>query len=62
MVPGLAKLPNAVIVPHLASASLETRTKMGVMAAEGLIDVLVNRRSPVHAVNPDVCEKLFSPA
>jgi glyoxylate reductase len=47
MAPGLASCRNAVIAPHLASASLETRTKMGEMAAQGLIDGLVkNVRSP----------------
>ncbi len=33
MAPGLASCRNAVLVPHLASATLETRTKMGLMAA-----------------------------
>ncbi len=58
MAPGLAALPNAVIVPHLASASLETRTRMGLMAAEGLLDVLIRRRKPAHGVNAEVCERL----
>ncbi len=45
--PGLASCKNAVLAPHLASATLETRVKMGVMAAEGLIDGLVRKvRSP----------------
>jgi len=36
-----------VLAPHLASASLETRTKMGVMAAQGLVDNLIRGvRSP----------------
>ena len=59
MAAGLNKLPNAVIVPHLASASLETRTKMGVMAAEGLVDALVRRKVPAHPVNRETCERLF---
>ncbi|MBI4060308.1 MAG: D-glycerate dehydrogenase [Elusimicrobia bacterium] len=47
MAPGLASCRNAVLAPHLASATLETRVKMGVMAAEGLIDGLVRKlRSP----------------
>jgi glyoxylate reductase len=57
MAAGLAKLQNAVVVPHLASASLETRTKMGNMAADGLLDVLVRGKSPEHAVNKNLCEK-----
>ena len=28
MAPGLAELPNAVIVPHIASASMWTRSGM----------------------------------
>lgn len=47
MAPGLASCKNAVLAPHLASATLETRVKMGVMAAEGLVDGLVRKtRSP----------------
>ena len=33
----LLKLDNIVIAPHIASASVTTRTKMGMMAAENLI-------------------------
>lgn len=48
MAPGLAACKSAVIAPHLASASLETRVKMGEMAAQGLIDGLVKGvRSPL---------------
>lgn len=54
MVPGLSKLSNVILAPHLASASLETRTKMGMMAAEGLVDVLAHRKKPAYAVNPEV--------
>jgi len=61
-VPGLGRLSNVVMAPHIASASEETRTRMGVMAAEGLLDVLVRRRRPEHAANPEVCEKMFSAA
>ncbi len=62
LVPGLAKLQNVVLAPHLASASLETRTKMGTMAAQGLLDVLVKKRKPEHPVNPQVFERLFAAA
>lgn len=58
--PGLSGLSNVVLAPHIASASLETRTRMGVMAAEGLLDVLVRRRRPEHLANPEVWEKAFS--
>lgn len=44
--PGLRGRRNAVLAPHLASATEETRRKMAVMAAEGLTDSLEGRRSP----------------
>ena len=62
MASGLRSCQNAVVVPHLASASLETRLKMGVMAAEGLLDALVRKKSPEHAVNKQLCDKLFQTA
>jgi len=47
MAPGLASCRSAVLAPHLASATLETRTKMGIMSAEGLVDSLARgARSP----------------
>lgn len=36
----LIDLDNVVILPHIGSASVETRTKMSVMAAENIISVL----------------------
>jgi glyoxylate reductase len=60
MAAGLAQCQNAVLAPHLASASLETRTKMGLMAAQGLVDILVNKKMPAHPVNPEVCEKVLA--
>lgn len=49
----LLKLDNVVVAPHIASASIPTRTKMAVLAAENLVAVLQNRLPP-HAVNPEV--------
>lgn len=37
---GLKKLDNIILVPHIGSASMETRTKMGEMAAKNIIAVL----------------------
>lgn len=51
--PGLAELSNVVLAPHLGSATIETRTKMSLMAAENIIAVLRKRR-PENAVNPQV--------
>jgi len=53
LVPGLAECENAVILPHIASASVETRTKMATMAVENLLAVLANKRPP-NPVNPEV--------
>ncbi len=52
MAPGLSKLPNAVLAPHLASATIETRNKMATLAAENLISALKGER-PRHLVNPE---------
>ncbi len=40
LAPGLAKLPNAVLLPHVGSATEETRSRMAVMAAEDLVHVM----------------------
>src|SRR6266446_4534788 len=37
--------PNVVLAPHIASASLETRTKMSCMAAENVVSLFKGRRS-----------------
>ena len=49
----LLKLDNIVLTPHIASASVETRTKMAVMAATNLVSVLQGKEPP-NLVNPDV--------
>jgi glyoxylate reductase len=38
--PGLLELENVVLLPHLGSATIETRTAMGVLAARNAIAVL----------------------
>jgi glyoxylate reductase len=53
--PGLLELENAVLAPHIASASLETRTAMAMMAAENVIACLSGERPP-NLVNPEVYE------
>jgi len=50
---GLADLDNAVLLPHIGSATVKARTKMAVMAAENLIAGLKGKR-PHNLVNPDV--------
>ncbi len=54
--PGLAKLANVVIVPHIASASVETRTRMATMAAENACAVMRGEMPP-NIVNPEVWDR-----
>ena len=49
----LLDLDNIVLTPHLASGSVETRTKMAVMAATNLVSVLQGKEPP-NLVNPEV--------
>jgi glyoxylate reductase len=44
--PGLAGLENVVLLPHVGSATIETRTRMGLMAAENLLAGLRGDRPP----------------
>lgn len=55
LAPGLADLENVVLLPHIGSASVETRTKMALIAAENLLAVLQGKRPP-NIVNPRVLE------
>jgi len=43
---GLADLPNAVLLPHMGSATIETRTRMANMACENLLAGLAGNRPP----------------
>jgi glyoxylate reductase len=52
----LLTLDNLVLCPHIASASVATRTKMALMAAENLIAGLSGQRPP-NLVNPEVLER-----
>jgi glyoxylate reductase len=53
-VPGsLRRLPNVVLLPHIGSATLETRTKMAVSAAKNLVAALGDQVPP-NLVNPEV--------
>ena len=46
-------MPNCLIVPHVGSASVATRDKMAVMAAQNLIAGVKGKRLP-NCVNPEV--------
>ena len=49
----LLTLPNVIITPHAASATVETRRAMFELARENLISVLAGREPPA-CVNPEV--------
>jgi glyoxylate reductase len=51
--PGLLEFENVVLIPHLGSATIETRTAMAVLAAENALAVLRGEKPPT-AVNPEV--------
>jgi glyoxylate reductase len=55
MKPGLAELPNTVLLPHIASASRDTRGRMAGMAAANALAFLRGEPGPT-TVNPDVYE------
>jgi len=52
----LLTLDNVIIAPHIASASVVTRTKMGLIAADNLIAGLKGQLGPA-PVNPEVLKK-----
>jgi glyoxylate reductase len=47
----LLRLDNVIVTPHVASASVATRSRMALLAAENLVRAL-NGEVPEHAVNP----------
>ncbi len=46
LAPGLVELDNVTLAPHIASATVQTRTKMAVMAAENLLAGLKGEKIP----------------
>ncbi len=52
----LLRVPNCLIVPHIASASVATRAKMAEMAAANVLAGLRGERLP-NCVNPEVYEQ-----
>jgi glyoxylate reductase len=53
--PGL-KRPNVVLAPHLASASVETRSKMALIAASNVV-ALFKGQMPPNQLNPSVLKQ-----
>ncbi len=54
--PGLTELENVVIAPHLGSATLETREKMGILAAQNILAALAGSVPP-NCLNPEAAKK-----
>lgn len=57
MAEGLAELDNVIVTPHIASATREARIEMARLAAQGLMDVLHDKKIPANVVNKDVKPK-----
>jgi glyoxylate reductase len=53
--PGLLELENAVVIPHLGSATVDTRNAMGMLAVENVFAALDGTRPPT-LLNPEVLE------
>lgn len=56
MAPGLADLDNVVLLPHIGSATNETRTRMAEMAVANLLEGL-GGHIPPNCLNPQVIAK-----
>jgi len=54
--PALLELENAVVIPHLGSATVDTRIAMGLLAADNLIAALDGERPPT-LLNPDLLKR-----
>jgi glyoxylate reductase len=54
--PGLLALPNAVLAPHIASASSDTRIKMATLAVDNCLAVLEGQTPPT-PVNPEALSR-----
>lgn len=52
----LVSLPNCVVVPHIASATVQTRNAMSSLAARNVVE-LVNGRRPSALLNPEVLQQ-----
>ncbi len=53
--PGLSKLENVVLLPHIGSATADTRGQMAVVAAKNALTILRGKRPP-NIINPEVLD------
>jgi glyoxylate reductase len=50
LAPGLSRLSNAILTPHIASATHASRREMGEMATQNVLDVLIRGKRPSYEV------------
>jgi glyoxylate reductase len=50
---GLSKLENVTLLPHIGSATADTRGQMALLAARNAVAILKGKRPP-NIVNPEV--------
>jgi len=55
--PALLKLTNVVLAPHIASASVDTRREMSMLAARNAVEALEGRRPPT-LLNPQLWDSI----
>jgi glyoxylate reductase len=55
LAPGLADLPNVVLLPHLGSATTKVRARMAELCAENAV-AIARGQIPPHCVNPDAAK------
>lgn len=56
LTPGLLELANVVLLPHIGSGTVSTRTEMGMLAAENAL-AMIEGRHPVTLVNPEALDR-----
>jgi glyoxylate reductase len=54
--PELIGMENVILTPHIASATYESRNKMGELAVTQILDIISNKM-PQNLTNPDVWDK-----
>jgi glyoxylate reductase len=54
--PGLSEMENVLLLPHIASATIETRTNMALIAAKN-IAAAFQGQSPPNLVNPQISKR-----
>ena len=60
LAPGLAECSNAVLAPHLGSATVSTRAAMADLCARNALDAIAGRL-PRHCVNPEAWARASPP-